>query len=611
MIQTLGFRFIICNLVIAGMIGIVTLIQHCARSALSGRIRYLMWKLMLLALIVPFIPVQAAWSGRGYPEALQAFWDFITGFLSGKAGETAGEAVREAAEQTTVLASSANLDDYASLVGNAAPPAANLILMGVWGLGVAAGVLWIVRSYIRMKTLCGTAVPVEDAGFREIFAECLERMEIRREIPVCGTAFLKSPVLAGIIKTRICFPIRLIKNGEPRPIRYMLLHELCHYRRRDNLFNLLMNVFRSVYWFNPAVHLMGRKMVEDREAACDESVLMMLKESEYMLYGYTLLDVAAGTPAAPEPFTAGIGTGIRQMRKRIENIAAYRPVTMKERVKNIFLIVLTAVVLLTGFPSLPVFAGGGEAAVCSLEEIFGDDKVLHIDLSDAMRGYDGSFALYDETEDKWIIYNEENVLTRVSPLSTWKIYDAVLGLESGVITPADTEQSWDGTAYPFDAWEHDQNLNSAMEDSVNWYFQDMDRKVGSINVKAFLKRISYGNETMGEDLTSYWLDSSLKVAPAEQVVLLRKLFRNEFGFKQENIEAVKDTLRLSSRSGATVYGKTGTARADGELVSGWFVGAVEKTDGNCYFAVNIQGTAGASGSRAAKIAGDVLSELGI
>lgn len=53
--------------------------------------------------------------------------------------------------------------------------------------------------------------------------------------------------------------------------------------------------------------------------------------------------------------------------------------------------------------------------------------------------------------DCWQIHNMESSVRRVSPNSTYKIYDALFALEEGVITPQNSRLSWDGTAYPFDA----------------------------------------------------------------------------------------------------------------------------------------------------------------
>ena len=216
-----------------------------------------------------------------------------------------------------------------------------------------------------------------------------------------------------------------------------------------------------------------------------------------------------------------------------------------------------------------------------------------------------------------------------SPDSTYKIYDALFALEEGVITPADSSMAWDGTAYPFAAWNKDHNLDTAMRASVNWYFEKIDRQLGSPVIRDYLHRIGYGNETIPAYITTgsspYWLQSSLKISPVEQVQLLAALYDNRPGFAPEHVNAVKDSIRLYSTAGnasaagtspenasagnTAFYGKTDTGRVDGQDRNGWFIGFFEVPDNTCFFAVNIQGSSGAAGSKAAGIAKAVLSAL--
>ena len=67
----------------------------------------------------------------------------------------------------------------------------------------------------------------------------------------------------------------------------------------------------------------------------------------------------------------------------------------------------------------------------------------------------------------------EQAEKRISPDSTYKIYDALFALEEGIITPDNSFVAWDGQENPFAAWNTDQTLSSAMASSVNWYFQTM------------------------------------------------------------------------------------------------------------------------------------------
>ena len=208
----------------------------------------------------------------------------------------------------------------------------------------------------------------------------------------------------------------------------------------------------------------------------------------------------------------------------------------------------------------------------------------------------------------------EQATLRISPNSTYKIYDALFGLEEGIISPDDSFMSWNGINYPFETWNMDQNLSSAMSSSVNWYFQEIDEQLGLPVIQSYIRKIRYGNESISSNLSSYWMQSTLKISPIEQVELLTKLYHNSFDFTPENVNAVKDSICLYSSKkfftkNKNFYGKTGTGRVDDQDVNGWFVGYFETNSNTYFFATNIQGDTNASGSRAAEITQAVLSDL--
>ena len=205
----------------------------------------------------------------------------------------------------------------------------------------------------------------------------------------------------------------------------------------------------------------------------------------------------------------------------------------------------------------------------------------------------------------------EHATLRVAPNSTYKIYDALFGLEEGVITPENTFIAWDGKNYPFDTWNTDQTLQSAMSNSVNWYFQSLNEQLGVPSVNKYIQQIKYGNENMSGNFSSYWMESSLKISPIEQIELLTKLQNNSFGFAPENVNAVKDAIFLSSSDAGTFYGKTGTGRVDGQDVNGWFIGYIETADNTYFFATNIGDDSNATGSNATEITMSILSDMNI
>jgi len=150
-----------------------------------------------------------------------------------------------------------------------------------------------------------------------------------------------------------------------------------------------------------------------------------------------------------------------------------------------------------------------------------------------------------------------------------------------------------------------------MQDSVNWYFQELDKRAGTEAMKEFYAGLGYGNQDFSNDSSSLWLGSSLKISAIEQVELLRKLYHNEYHFSPENIQAVQNSIKLEEKPGGTLYGKTGTGNIDGENRNGWFIGYVETAQNTYFFATNIHSEANAGGQAASSITLEILREWGI
>lgn len=240
------------------------------------------------------------------------------------------------------------------------------------------------------------------------------------------------------------------------------------------------------------------------------------------------------------------------------------------------------------------------------------ERRVYEDLSSYFTGYDGSFVLYDLKKRTYTIYNKEKSEKRVSPNSTFKIPHALIGLQTGVLQDADTVLRWDGTEYPFPEWNQDQTLTEAIRNSTIWYFQEVAQRVGKFREKRYLHAFRYGNRDISGGLTSFWLQSSLKISPREQVDFLRRFYTYHLPVSKQNIDIVKEILVLEEKNGVVLSGKTGTGWKDAELngipVNGYFVGYVEK-DGNTYFfAVNIEAKDHATGGKAKDIALQILRD---
>ena len=139
-------------------------------------------------------------------------------------------------------------------------------------------IILVIKSSIRLQNLKKSALPLQNPEVRKLYHRCMKEMGINRNIHVYSTAFLKSPIIVGLLKPCIYLPIHLISDYNESDMRYMLLHELQHYKHKDAIANYLMNFAGVIYWFNPLVWYALKEMRNDREVACDTSVLKMLEE---------------------------------------------------------------------------------------------------------------------------------------------------------------------------------------------------------------------------------------------------------------------------------------------------------------------------------------------
>lgn len=586
-------RFLFSNLVISIILAALLLAKKLLGTRLSGHSQYRLWFLLPAILAVPFLPYR--------PAGLSLLLSRL------RSGDPAGvSAASEAALSGLPLTSAADwMNGFGIPVTRHPGSAAAGLLLLLWILGMLAAAGYLLRSRIRLYRLEQSALPLQNPEVRNLYELCSAQLQIRRNIPVYSTAFLRSPIIVGCLRPRIYLPIRLISDPPASGLRYILLHELQHYKHKDAWVHAVMNAAAAVYWFNPVVWYSLKELRNDQEIACDASVLRLLDADEQLDYGHTLLNFAQNLSHSPFLLASGISGSARQLEKRIRNIARYRPRTGWQKVRERFLVTALAALILESAALIPV------TSTDTGDPLPKGTAILEEDLSACFSGTEGCFVLYDSGAGVWKVYNRRLAAQRVSPDSTCKIYSALYALENGFITPDSSERTWDGQPQAFSRWNQDQTLSTAMRDSVNWYFQALDRQAGLDALEQFYKEIGYGNGDLSGGISEFWLESSLKISPLEQVALLHQFYTNAFGFDERNIQAVKDAITLSASGQAVLSGKTGTGVVNGRTQNSWLVGYVETEDNTFFFASNVRNLSDDEGLTASQTALRILRSEGI
>ena len=163
------------------------------------------------------------------------------------------------------------------------------------------GIIWLIVSLIlliRKITIYQGFVKYIKAGWEEVSSiELLNTLSrLGTQIGVnCPVEFytnelISSPLLIGFFRPCIILPTTNISEDD---LKYTLLHELTHFKRKDMFYKWLVQITICLHWFNPLVYIMGHEISRECELSCDEEMIRTLNEKERRKYGDTLLHAMA------------------------------------------------------------------------------------------------------------------------------------------------------------------------------------------------------------------------------------------------------------------------------------------------------------------------------
>jgi beta-lactamase regulating signal transducer with metallopeptidase domain len=163
-----------------------------------------------------------------------------------------------------------------------------LAAVTIWLTGSLVGAVAGWRAAWRTRRLIYRALPCRDSAALDILEQCKAEAGISAPVQLLlgGTVF---PFFYGLFKPRIMLPHDYGKLYNGAELRLILLHELQHWRMKDNLLQLAASLLRIPHWFNPLVHLAVERLRDDLELRCDKRVTCRLNTADKVAYGQLLL----------------------------------------------------------------------------------------------------------------------------------------------------------------------------------------------------------------------------------------------------------------------------------------------------------------------------------
>ena len=229
------------------LIGIVLVLRYPVRKYLGANVAYWLWLIPLVRLLV--------WKKAEVPIAILEKINLSGGSIAIKVFKNP---------------ENYNLSSY-------------LTWQTLWMLGV---LIWLSIRIIGLikfkKSLALSRVKVSNQEIYQLVAH--------KKIQLFYTDNPSAPFVTGLFQAQIYLPKKQFEHLTKQQQLYVIKHELTHIQRKDLWMQLIAEVVRTLFWFNPIVHIAWKAFRQDQELACDFKVLAQCSKQQRYEYGRILLN---------------------------------------------------------------------------------------------------------------------------------------------------------------------------------------------------------------------------------------------------------------------------------------------------------------------------------
>lgn len=466
------------------LVAVFLLLRGTVFRTLSPRVRYALWGVVLLRLLVPFqipslsLPASAAdlapelpvLSNRPLsPDTAMGHAVIPSGLLE-ENGLTIADGGTVQASQSGQDAALWELQEngevYLYFGGPTLDDVLRAAVVMVWAAGAGVVLLAVLAANLR-------------------FAQKLRRS--RRPLPTAGCPLpvyeaegLSSPCLCGVLRPAVYLTPEAAEDGTVRT--HVLAHELTHFRHRDHIWSLLRCLALALHWYNPLVWAAVVLSKRDGELSCDEGTIRRLGEGERISYGRTLVGLVARRSGAGGVLSCSttMTGGKKTVQRRITQL-----VKQPETKKTALFLAAAALALAAVF----VFAGQSDqqaawrrfqnaaasaAAICYGPPTF-SSQFWPADITDADLLEEARSLLLDaqpasrSPDADWnqAVLHASSLILMPELNEAYDYFLVPFQGDTYILTPA----QWDAEAYTPVAVLEDQNVISALEDLTRTQYE--------------------------------------------------------------------------------------------------------------------------------------------
>ncbi|WP_333888341.1 M56 family metallopeptidase [Clostridium sp.] len=328
----------------------ILLIKLILRERLNIKFHYYIWFLLIIKLIIPY-----------GPESNFSIFNIFNSVVNIKAAgaehvfkinknnfNISGVKQVEPIKNTGITEKSKNTINSNSIPEPDKKIDYEFIFICIWILGIVIMSIFVLCGIIKIRLIKKSSTYQQSSNINKILDDCLDIMAIKEKVNLVYTYKINNPCIYGFIKPSIFIPMKILESISEDEFKYVLLHELSHFKRKDTLVNWILIILNIIYWYNPVIWYGFYKMRQDCEVACDNCAIKYLEYGENIKYGSAIIKLIQLTNESQILIgTTSIVSSKSEIKKRIIMISKYEKVSWKGILFGVIVIIAVGIVGLT------------------------------------------------------------------------------------------------------------------------------------------------------------------------------------------------------------------------------------------------------------------------
>ena len=161
-------------------------------------------------------------------------------------------------------------------------------LFFAWAAIAGVLLLRLAASLSQVRALKRRGREILDSSHPEL-AELVRQQSIRQNVKLLVSDEVRVPAAVGFLRPAVVLPSWALNELSIEELKVIVMHELAHLRRWDDLTNLAQKSLKAIFFFHPAVWWIENRLALEREIACDDTVLEHINANAY---GASLISLA-------------------------------------------------------------------------------------------------------------------------------------------------------------------------------------------------------------------------------------------------------------------------------------------------------------------------------